>query len=163
MAGAAAEAGVSRQLVYDHFDDLGALYDAFVESRLARDRSALPHISALRPDEAAATMFRHLLAIPASDRRVVRLLIADVGLPALDRLRARFRAEELARWPTSPHAPSHAPPASAATWATSSAFLALADAVTDGEITETEATALAVAIAKSASGRATAGIERSTS
>ena len=146
MAGAATEAGVSRQLVYDHFDDLGTLCDAFVEARLARYRADLPDISSLRPDEASATMFRHLLTIPSTDRRVVRLLVADVGLAALDGLRERFCADELARWPNSQRS---GPRAAAAMWATSSALLALADAVTSGEITEREATTMAVGIVRS--------------
>ncbi len=92
MAGAATEAGVSRQLVYDHFGDLDALYEAFVEDRLARYRDRSPTSRGSRPDDAAATMFRHLLTIPPTDRPAcVRLLVADVGLPALDRVRQRFR------------------------------------------------------------------------
>jgi AcrR family transcriptional regulator len=148
MAGVAAEAGVSRQLVYDHFDDLDTLCEAFVEARLERYRRELPDITALQPDDAAATMFQHLLTIPSTDRRVIRLLVADVGLTALDRVRARFRAGELARWPATAHR-GHGVAASAAMWATTSALLALADAVTSGEITETEATTLAVGIVMS--------------
>jgi AcrR family transcriptional regulator len=151
MAGAAAEAGVSRQLVYDHFDDLDTLCEAFVEARLDRYRQELPDIAALEPDAAAATMFHHLLTIPSTDRRVVRLLVADVGLTALDRIRERFRADELARWKTTAHPAPRAAVASAAMWATTSALLALADAVTCGEITEAEATTMAVGFVTSTS------------
>ncbi len=146
MAGAASEAGVSRQLVYDHFGDLDTLCEAFVEARLDRYRQELPDIASLQPDDAAATMFRHLLTIPSTDRRVVRLLVADVGLPALDRVRDRFHTEELARWPSAARSEPHGGVATAAMWATSSALLALADAVTSGEITDTEATTMAVGI-----------------
>ena len=149
MAGVAAEAGVSRQLVYDHFGDLDALYETFVEDRLARYRATLPDISALDLDDAAATMFRHLLTIPPTDRRVVRLLVADVGLPALDRVRQRFRADELARWPNLARTGRHAARASAVIWTTTSALLALADAVTTGDIAETDATRMAVGIVRS--------------
>jgi AcrR family transcriptional regulator len=148
MAGVAAEAGVSRQLVYDHFDDLGALCEAFVADRLARYRAALPDIAALHLDEATATSFRHLLTIPSTDRRVVRLLVADAGLSALDGLRERFCADELARWPD---AARSEPRAAAAMWATSSALLALADAVTSGQVTEPEATAMAVGVVRATS------------
>lgn len=148
MAGAAAEAGVSRQLVYDHFDDLGMLYEAFVEARLARYRRELPDITGLHADEATATIFRHLLTIPSTDRRVVRLLVADVGLTPLNGLRERFRADELARWPHTAHSQ---PRVAAAMWAASSALLALADAVTGGEISESDATMMAVGIARSIS------------
>ena len=98
MAGIATEASVSRQLVYGHFADLDSLYVAFVQDRLGRYRDNRPDISPLRPANAAATMFQHLLTIPASDRRVIRLLLADVGIPALDRVRKRFVADELGRW-----------------------------------------------------------------
>lgn len=148
VAGAATEAGVSRQLVYDHFDDLGTLCEAFVEARLARYRRELPDISGLHADEATATSFRHLLTIPSTDRRVVRLLVADVGLTPLDSLRERFQAEELARWPSSAQS---MPRVAAAMWAASSALLALADAVTGGEISESDATMMAVGIVRSIS------------
>lgn len=149
MAGTATEAGVSRRLVYDHFGDLAALYEAFVEDRLARYRVGTPDISQLRPDDAAAAMFRHLLTIPPTDRRVVRLLVADVGLPALDRVRDRFRRDELARWPTPSHPGQRDASANAAMWATASALLALADAVAGGEVTEPDATRMAVDIVRS--------------
>lgn len=148
MAGVAAEAGVSRQLVYDHFDDLGTLYEAFVAARLIRYRADLPDISTLHPDEAARTTFRQLLTIPPTDRRVVRLLVADVGLTALDGLRERFCAEELARWP---NATGSGPRAVAAMWTTSSALLALADAVTNEEISECDALTMAVGIVRATS------------
>ena len=146
MAGVAKEAGVSRQLVYDHFDDLETLCEAFVEDRLFLYRQEIPDISSLQPGDAAATMFRHLLTIPSVDRRVVRLLVADVELTALDRTRKRFRAEELARWASTTHPEPRAAVASAVMWAKTSALLSLADAVTSGEIPETEATEIAVHI-----------------
>ncbi len=149
MAGAAAEAGVSRQLLYDHFEDLDTLYEAFVGDRLARYRAALPETSTLEPDKAVASAFRHLLTIPSTDRRVVRLLVADVGQTALDRVRERFRAEELARWPGSPRSGRGIGRANAVMWATTSALLALADAVDREELTETEATRMAVGIVRS--------------
>lgn len=156
MAGTATEAGVSRQLVYDHFDDLDALYETFVEDRLARYRDDIPDISDLEPDQAAAAMFGHLLTIPPTDRRVIRLLVADVGLAALDRVRDRFRAEELARWRRRTRPGHRDAAASAAMWVATSALLALADAVTNGEVTEREATRMAVGIVRStAPGRRT--------
>lgn len=151
MAGLAAEAGVSRQLVYDRFADLDRLYEAFVEDRLARYRDGVPDISALRADEAAATMFHYLLTIPPTDRRVVRLLVADVGLAALEPVRERFLREERARWSTrwGSERP-HAAPA-AVLLATTSALLSLADASTAGEIAEDEATQVAVDFVRAAS------------
>lgn len=149
MAGAAAEAGVSRQLVYDHFNDLDSLYEAFVGDRLARYRDSLPDVSTLQRDEATATLFRHLVAIAPRDRRVVRLLVADVGLTALDRARERFRQAELARWPLYARSGPRATRAGAVMWVTTSALLALADGVTREELTEDEATNMAIGIVRS--------------
>lgn len=146
IAGVAKEAGVSRQLVYDHFEGLDALCEAFVEARLARYRDGLPDVSSLPTAEAGARMFGHLLAIPSTDRRVLRLLIADTGLLALDRTRERFRAEELGRWPGTGQRGVDPAVAGAALWAKTSALLALAESVARGEVPETEATAMAVGI-----------------
>jgi AcrR family transcriptional regulator len=139
MAGLAAEARVSRQLVYTHFADLDALYAAFVEDRLARYRAAAPDVASLSRDDAAAALFQQLLTIPPTDRRVIRLLVADVGIRALDRIRRHFLAEELARWDAL-RASAHGP---AVVWATTSALLALADSVDAGDIDSTAANDMA--------------------
>lgn len=146
MAGIAAEASVSRQLVYGHFADLDSLYVAFVQDRLGRFRDNRPDTSPLRPANAAATMFQHLLTIPARDRRVIRLLLADVGIPALDRVRKRFVADELGRWGDVLAATEAAAVVSAAT----SALLALADAVDAGDIDAPPATDIAVRLVRAA-------------
>ena len=74
MAGTATEAGVSRQLVYDHFGDVGTLCEAFVTDRLARYRTGLPDISGLDADRATAAMFHHLVSIPGLAPRLARAL-----------------------------------------------------------------------------------------
>jgi AcrR family transcriptional regulator len=148
MAGVAAEAGVSRQLVYDHFTDLDGLYEAFVADRLARYRSALPRASTVDADTAVRASFRHLLHIPPADRRVVRLLAADVGNPALRRAREQFCADELRRWPGAPRSERAIGRARAAVWMTTSALLALADAVTDGDLSEADATTIAIDVVR---------------
>ena len=91
-------------------------------------------------------MFQHLLTIPASDRRVIRLLLADVGIPALDRVRKRFVADELRRWGDALAPTSAAAVVSAAT----SALLALADAVDAGDIDASPATDVAVRLVRAA-------------
>lgn len=151
MAGTATEAGVSRQLVYDHFADLDALYEAFVADRLAVYRAGLPDVSGMEPDVATAALFAHLVTIPPKDRRVVRLLVADVGLTALERVRERFRDEELSRSAKHARSARRTRRASAVLWANTSALLALADAVTDGQLTEIEAARMAVGIVRATS------------
>lgn len=147
MSGVASEAGVSRQLLYDHFADLDTLYLAFVEARLARYRAGRPDITGLGPDEAAAATFRYLLTIPSADRRIIRLLVADVGVHALERVRRRFRADELARWPAVARHPDDPKVGSALVWTATSALLALSDAVAAGDVTADAATEVAVRIA----------------
>jgi AcrR family transcriptional regulator len=147
MAGVANEAGVSRQLVYDHFTDLDGLYEAFITDRLARYRDALPDTSTLRSDDAVRASLQHLLTIPPTDRRIVRLLAADVGNPALRRARERFLADELARWPA-PTSDRAVGRARTAVWVTTSALLALADAVSDGDLSEPDAATIAIQIVR---------------
>lgn len=145
MAGVATEAGVSRQLVYDHFADVDGLYLAFVQDRLARYRASLPDLAGLDLDAAARASFAHLLSIPTTDRRILRLLLADTTNPALDRVRGRFLAEERSRW-RSPTRTSEGE-ARAMLAASTSALLALADAVADGDLSRRRATNLAATIA----------------
>jgi AcrR family transcriptional regulator len=137
MAGVAAEGGVSRQLVYDHFGDVDGLYLAFVQDRLARYRASLPDLTGLDVDGAARASFGHLLSIPTTDRRILRLLLADTADPALDRVRARFLAEERSRWRALRRTPDGV--ARAVLTATTSALLALADAVAAGDISRRRA------------------------
>ncbi len=147
MSGVASEAGVSRQLVYDHFADLDTLYLAFVEARLARYSEGRPDITGLGPDEAVATIFGYLLTIPSADRRILRLLVADVGVHALDRVRQRLRADDLSRWPAVAHRVDDPKVGSALVSASASALLALADSVAAGDVTADAATEVAVRIA----------------
>jgi AcrR family transcriptional regulator len=146
MSGVASEAGVSRQLVYDHFADLDSLYLAFVEDRLAHYRTDRPDIAGMGTGAATAAVFEHLLTISSADRRIIRLLAADVGVHALDRVRRRFRDEELSRWPALASRTKSARVASALVWTATSALLALADAVAAGDLGADDATGTAVAL-----------------
>ena len=144
MAGLASEAGVSRQLVYGHFADLDTLYAAFVRDRLARYGAHAPQTDALGVDDATDALFRHLLTIPSRDRRIIRLLVADVGIRALDRIRRRFLADELERWGRV----AAVDPGEAFALATTSALLALADAVAAGDVGTDAAVEMAIRIVR---------------
>lgn len=100
MVALAAEAGVSRRLVYDHFPDLPSLYAAFFDDRASRYLSAIAGAVATADDAASAFAgaFSVLLAMPAEDQRAVRLLVADPGLPDLHPLRERFRGHVEQQW-----------------------------------------------------------------
>jgi AcrR family transcriptional regulator len=145
MVAVAAESGVSRQLVYDHFSDVAGLLTAFVEDRLAR-YAAQPELADPPKGNTAtaAANFRHLLAIPASDRRIIRLVIADTGMTELDGARQLLldheskQARDRARH-TRPNRRE-----TAIVWATMSALLSLADAVSNRQLHGDEAEALAI-------------------
>jgi AcrR family transcriptional regulator len=147
MVALSAEAGVSRQLVYDHFADVGGLITAFVQDRLAR-YSARPQL--VEPigsaDATVAANFRYLLTIPASDRRIIHLIVADVRTPELDGARQLLLDNE---W-------QHAGPSTrrsrpnrrdaALLWTTMSSLLSLADAVSNRQLPADEAETLAIRI-----------------
>jgi AcrR family transcriptional regulator len=149
MVALAAEAGVSRQLVYDHFTDVEGLLTAFVQDRLAR-YSARP---ALREPAgsvatAVAANFRHLLTIPAADRRIIHLVVADVRTPELDGARQLLLDHEWrhARVPVNRSRPNRRD--TALLWTTMSSLLSLADAVSNRQLRADDAEALAIRVVR---------------
>lgn len=101
MVALAAEAGVSRRLVYDHFPDLASLFDAFFDDRTSRYLGMVDAARASGGDDPVAVFsgaFEQVLAMPADDQRVIRLLLADPGMPELARVRERFRDHVEQRW-----------------------------------------------------------------
>src|SRR5262245_66655621 len=82
MVAVAAEAGVSRRLVYNHFPDLASLYEAYFDDRADRYLSSIEEIvTAAGTDRLAAFdgVFAQLLAIPLADQRAVRTDRKSVG------------------------------------------------------------------------------------
>jgi AcrR family transcriptional regulator len=139
MAGVAKEAGVSRQLVYEHFSDLPSLASALVYDRFSKFDAAIDATltTAISDGPAAAlTAARLVLSLSAQERHIVRTLLAHASLPQheLSALAARLRARMIKRWttaietPTSPHARS-------LVWALLHALFALGDLVDAEEIT----------------------------
>ncbi len=147
MVALAGEAGVSRQLVYDHFADVAGLITAFVEDRLARYSA---HRELVKPTgNSKATVvatFRHLLTIPATDRRIIRLVIADTGTPDLDGARQLLLDHEWrhARRSTRRIRPNRHD--IALLWTTMSSLLSLADAVSSHQLRADEAETLAIRV-----------------
>jgi AcrR family transcriptional regulator len=150
MVAVAAEAGVSRRLVYDHFPDLPALYDAFFDDRVSRYLASIDQaIAAGNGDRNAsfAGVFGRLLAMPADDQRAIRLVVADPCLPELEGVRRRLRAHVEHRWlPLLGPADGDEPAARALLWTVVSGLLALADLVGRGEVSADAATSLATAL-----------------
>ena len=156
MVALGAEAGVSRRLVYDHFPDVGALLDAFFDDRATRYLGTIDVAFAAAGDDpvgAFAAAFAALLEVPAEDQRVIRLLVADPGLPELAPLRERFRTHVEARWLGAlggdPIAPRRA---RAVLWTLVSGLLGLADLVARGDFPAPDAVALATALVSDAPG-----------
>lgn len=151
MSDLAAEAGVSRRLVYDHFPDLASLHEAYFDDALTRYVAANDQVVAAGegdPRRAFLGAFEHLLAMPLVDRRAVSLLVTDTTTPGLDRLRDRFRARVEDRWLDAVAAGGDAQRATRITlWVAVAGLFQLVELVHRGETSVDDALALAAAIA----------------
>jgi AcrR family transcriptional regulator len=162
MVALAAEAGVSRRLVYDHFPDLPALYDAFFADRTARSLDGIDAALARGGTDrvaAFAGVFAELLAIPPDDRRAIRLVLTDLGRSDLDDLRDRFRSHVERRWLPAVAGSGDPRVARARLWMLVNALFALADLVDREEIAASSAADLAADVARSTARRADDGAE----
>ncbi|MBJ7473416.1 MAG: TetR family transcriptional regulator, partial [Solirubrobacteraceae bacterium] len=104
MAGLAKAAGVSRQLVYEHFPDRAALVrDLLVDRFSALDDTVA---SSARATGAAGPSLRVacelMLALPASDRHLLRSLLLRAATPEheLAQLATVLRERVIDRWST---------------------------------------------------------------
>ena len=147
MAALAREATASRRLVYDHFPDLAALYEAFFDDRSARYLDRLDEaIDAAGDASPIIAAFNTLLSVAPEDQLAMRLLVAGTPTPELERLRARVHKRLEDRWmallgPTT----ANRNLSKAALWTSMGTVLALADLVSRDELTTEEATDLASA------------------
>lgn len=101
IANVAAEAGVTRQLVYRHFDDVSALLLALLADRFGADRVHPGQARAdQRPGALAESMARQAMSRPAADRRLLRSILAasDEQRPELTKLTAALRTAIIDRW-----------------------------------------------------------------
>ncbi len=145
MTGVATQAGVSRQLVYEHFDNLPDLVAALLLDRFGELDTAVA--SAVAESEAkglnaALAAARLILSRPAEERHILRALLAHAGSPEheLNELAARLRTRTIDRW--RPALQTGDTPASRAlVWALVNATLGLGDLVDAAEITVEQATA----------------------
>jgi AcrR family transcriptional regulator len=150
MVALAEEAGVSRRLIYNHFPDLGALYEAYFDDRTRRYLDGIDDaVAAGGVDRLAAFTgaFRHLLAMPVDDQRAIRALVTDSALPHLAPLQARVRAHIEARWLAPFRARTDdAALARALLWTAVTGLFGLADLAARGEISAEAAVDLATAL-----------------
>ena len=101
MVAVAKEAGVSRQLVYDHFPDLPTLFRAAFAEQARQYEVGLDDVLALGAgdtERVARELFEHVLALGPETRRVVRALIDGAVPLELTAIREQFRATIGQRW-----------------------------------------------------------------
>ena len=101
MVAVAKEAGVSRQLVYDHFPDLPTLFRAAFAEQARQYELGLDEVFALNAGDTATMarqLFEHVLALGPETRRVVRALVGGAVPLELTGIREQFLATTNKRW-----------------------------------------------------------------
>jgi AcrR family transcriptional regulator len=149
IANVAAEAGVTRQLVYRHFDDINALLLALLADRFDADRADPGQAPAsAHPAGLARSLALRAMSRPAADRRLLRSVLAasDERRPELTRLIAALRADIIDRWiKLAPDGKTDAA-ARAWIWAVFNAQFGLWDLVDAGEIDPERAAGILIGI-----------------
>lgn len=138
MVAVAKEAGVSRQLVYDHFPDLPTLFGAAFAEQARQYALGLDDVLALGASDAptmARQLFEHVLALGPDTRRVVRALIGGAVPVELAGVREQFRATIGQRWSQWFRTLGLDDQSSnALVWVMTAAYLSLAELVDESEI-----------------------------
>lgn len=135
----AKEAGVSRQLVYEHFRDAPGLAAALVFDRFSKLDATIAETLREAPADGASNAVRAaalMLALPAADRHIIRALLALASLPEheLANLATRLRARMIDRWSAALDA-TDSPRSRALIWALLQAAFGLGDQLDAREIT----------------------------
>jgi AcrR family transcriptional regulator len=150
MQGLAAAAGVSRQLVYEHFATADDLYVATLIHLFERAYASTETIvrrgdSVEETVRQAVTVF---LDLPAEERRALRSLAmeTDPGRPSLARARTRLRGRIAELWVGYVRSQTGASEAesTALAWMLTTALWGLSDTIADGTIDRDGATNLFV-------------------
>ncbi len=143
IVGLAKAAGVSRQLVYDHFSDLQGLVGAMLADRFAEIDRAIDE-SIRTPGafedrehaiETALQAARGFLELPREDRHLLRSVLSATDAPEheLNALALTLRARNIKRW--RPVLGGEREPGSEArAWALANALDGLGDLVGTGEL-----------------------------
>lgn len=146
----ATAAGVSRQLIYEHFADASDLLCSVMHHLFERAYAATAKIVSSATEDDASDVVRSAydvyLALPRGQRRALRALAGDND-PAseeLDRARKHMRHQILSLWV--PYVRRRTglaePKARALAWMFTTAAWAISDLVEDGILSQGEATAL---------------------
>ncbi len=159
MAAVADEVGVSRQLLYRYYGGLDDLVLATARARFAPLRSAvIRRPPDTPPVRIVAQQVDLLLALPASDQRLLRHIFSDLAqLPApVARAARQLRETIVGRWTEmiSP-APERVDLVRAAVWSVFHALSGVWDYLDDGRLEAAEAREIILAFASSVGGLAT--------
>jgi AcrR family transcriptional regulator len=155
MVAVAAEAGVSRQLLYEHFSDLETLVVTLLLDRFAAlDATISAAIVATGGGptlENALTAARLVLSLPAEQHRVLRSLLVGsfAGEPQLAEIARRVRERSTDRWSTVFGDPND-PMTRGLAWVMVNSTLALCDLVDAGLLTIEDASAILQRLASAA-------------
>lgn len=169
MKGLAAEAGVSRQLVYDHFEDGAGLFVSTIRRLFESSYRATAEVLQDPTADVPSTLreaLRIFLDLPVAERRALRALMADFGPepPEARSAIALMREQILALWV--PYARRQSGRSERElrplVWMLNAAAWGLTDLVDDGSLGKQEASDLLanLAVQMLASGRAARGRRR---
>jgi len=146
MKGLALAAGVSRQLVYEHFEDGPQLFLAAIKHLFERSYRATAEVLQNPKGDLPATIraaYQIFLDMPAAQRRALRALSGDIGRdrPEMRKARTLMRHEILALWV--PYAKRQTGLAETRlhpiVWMLTTAAWGLADLVDDGIVSAAQA------------------------
>jgi AcrR family transcriptional regulator len=147
IVGLAQAAGVSRQLVYDHFSDLSGLVWAVLLDRFAAIDEAIgdtiERAGPLNEDDAVEVVLsaaRRFLALSREDRHILRSVLTNTDAPdhELNALALQLRAHSIGRW-NEVFSAFADPGASGRTWALVNALNGLGDLVSTDQLNVDEA------------------------
>ena len=150
MQGLAVAAGVSRQLVYEHFGGVEELSLAALTHLFERAYAGAAAIARAGQglEATVRAAFEQVLDLPREERHALRSLAGgtDEARPSLARARARLRDRIASIWVPFVEQRTGADPAEAAAlaWMLITASWALSDAVVDGTLSRRRAVAIYV-------------------
>lgn len=140
MQGLAAAAGVSRQLVYEHFASADDLYLAALTHLFERTHASTAAVvtSGAGVEDTIRAAFALFLDLPAEERRALRTLAteADPGRRAMARARTRLRNRIAGLWVPYLRAQTGVTEseATALAWMLTTAAWGLSDTIADGTL-----------------------------
>ena len=147
MKGLATEAGVSRQLVYDHFEDGTRLLLSCIEHLFQESHRATAEVLQSSAGDVPATIreaYRIFLEMPAAQRRALRAISGDFvsDQPEIRKAISVMREQILALWLPYARRQTGLPERELRplVWMLTSASWGLADLVDDGTVGKQQAT-----------------------